>query len=163
MKTIALHGKYGKGKSVIVDDDDYEKLSLYRWVVNYYGYAVRSAHKDIGLNATLLMHRQLLNPQKGELVDHVNGNKLDNRKSNLRLATIAENQRNRGKQRNNRSGHKGVCLLKDDQRVKKWVAQITVDGKRNRIGYYYTAEEASEAYEIASKKHFGKFSYSATL
>lgn len=163
MKTIALHGKYGKGKSVIVDDADYYNLASYRWVVNYYGYAVRSAHKDLGLNCTMLLHRQVMNPTKDQLIDHINGNRLDNRRSNLRIATHSENQRNRGKQNNNTSGFKGVVFLKSDQRRKKWAAQIKANGKQIRIGYYHTAEEASQAYTEASNKHYGEFSHVSTL
>lgn len=163
MKIIALHGKHSKGKSAIVDDADYEDIASYRWVVNYYGYAVRSAHKDAGYGATKLMHRHVMNPTKDQLIDHINGNRLDNRRSNLRIATYSENQRNRGKQNNNTSGFKGVVLLKDHSRRKKWAAQIKANGKQIRIGYYHTPEEASQEYIEASNKHYGEFSHASTL
>ena len=87
-------------------------------------------------------------------IDHINENKDDNRLSNLRLATNRQNARNRGKQKNNKSGFKGVCWMKQS---KRWVAQICVDGTQTYLGLFDTPEEAHAVYCIAAEKHHGEF------
>lgn len=89
-----------------------------------------------------------------EQIDHVNGVKGDNRLSNLREATNAENNRNQGKQSNNTSGFKGVSLKKS---TKKFVAECWVNGKKHFLGSYDTAELAHEAYKAFAKEHHGDF------
>ena len=85
-------------------------------------------------------------------VDHVNGDKTDNRIENLRKATRSENMRNCGMKRNNTSGFKG-CRLRE----KGWQARITLQGKQHHLGFFKTAAEASAAYEEAAKKLHGEF------
>lgn len=87
-------------------------------------------------------------------IDHINGVKDDNRIANLRLATTAENGRNRGKQTNNTSGFKGVSWKKSDRR---WCAQIKYFGRNIYLGLYSTPEEASAAYEAKARELFGSF------
>ena len=87
-------------------------------------------------------------------VDHVNGDKSDNRWSNLREASHQENMCNSRKRADNASGFKGVCFFK---RTRKWIAYINAGGKRLHLGYFPTAELAHEAYKAASRKHHGEF------
>ena len=87
-------------------------------------------------------------------VDHINQNKLDNRKSNLRLCSHSQNGINKYKQSNNSSGFKGVCFNK---RRQKFMAFINKDKKRTYIGYFETAEEAGKAYDKKAKELFGEF------
>ena len=87
-------------------------------------------------------------------VDHRNGNKLDNRKSNLRICSRSENQMNRGKQKNNTSGFKGVSQIKMNQ---KWVAYIKVNYKRIYIGCFLKKVDAARAYNMAALKYHGEF------
>jgi hypothetical protein len=87
-------------------------------------------------------------------VDHIDGNGLNNDPANLRLATVAENGRNRGAQRNNTSGKKGVSF---EKRVGRWRASVQVSGKHVHIGHYDNLDEASAAYEASARKHFGEF------
>ena len=87
-------------------------------------------------------------------VDHINGNPLDNRKSNLRICTNAENQRNKGVYKNNKSGYKGVHWFKRD---KKWQAQIKHNNKSIHIGLYEDKEEAARAYDKKAKELHGNF------
>ena len=89
-------------------------------------------------------------------VDHINGNPLDNRKSNLRICTNAENQRNRGVNKNNTSGYKGVCWAKQN---KKWKARIKHNGKLIHLGYYKDKEEAARAYDKKAKELHGEYAY----
>lgn len=87
-------------------------------------------------------------------VDHINGNKSDNRISNLRPATDTQNRWNSGKRYNNKSGWKGVCWNKDRG---KWQAQISIDKKRTTIGYFDDVKDAAEEFIFASLKHYGEY------
>ena len=93
-------------------------------------------------------------------VDHINGNREDNRICNLRLATRAENLRNSKRHKDNKSGYKGVCR---DSRLKgnQWRATIWVDGKLKHLGYFATPEAAHLAYCDAAERHFGEFARAA--
>lgn len=86
--------------------------------------------------------------------DHINGDRTDNRIANLREATRAENMRNRGANKNNTSGHKGVTWRRD---VRKWHARIVVSRRHIRLGHFDTPEAAAEAYEVAANKYHGEF------
>lgn len=92
-----------------------------------------------------------------EFIDHINSTRLDNRFSNLREATHAENRRNVGKQTNNSSGFKGVCWHNQTQR---WQAQIAVNGRNKYLGLFDTPEAAHAAYRVAAEKLHGEFSRS---
>lgn len=88
------------------------------------------------------------------LIDHVDGDGLNNKPRNLRLATQSENLRNCGAQCNNTSGHKGVSWHRN---TRKWCAQITLNGRRTHLGYFSTAEEAAAAYATAAHQLHGVF------
>jgi hypothetical protein len=100
------------------------------------------------------MHRLILNAPKGADVDHINGNGLDNRRENLRICSRAENLRNRGIQRNNQTGYKGVCWNKSKN---TYTAQIQYEKTTYRLGTYPSAKEAALAYDKAARRYFGKF------
>ena len=88
------------------------------------------------------------------IIDHIDGNPFNNKLSNLRLATVSQNAMNRGPQKNNTSGYKGVFFFKRD---KSWQAQITISGKRKHLGYFDTPELAYSAYLSAEKVLYGDF------
>ncbi len=101
------------------------------------------------------MHRIIMNPPDGKQVDHINGDGLDNRVENLRIATSSENNYNTGKQSNNTSGYKGVSWHKTR---KTWQVLIGVGGRLIRIpGVFNSAEDAARAYDEAAKKYHGVF------
>jgi HNH endonuclease/AP2 domain-containing protein len=102
----------------------------------------------------IYMHREIMQAPDGIDVDHVDGNRLNNRRSNLRLATHQQNTFNKGPHRNNTSGIKGVSWHK---RLKKWQVQLNVNGKRVGLGYFSEKAEAAKAYERAARKHHGVF------
>lgn len=145
MKTIQL----SKGKEALVDDEDYEYLSQWKWYYNR-GYAVR------GANPKILMHRIVNNTPIGLDTDHINRNGLDNRKCNLRNATRQQNVIYRNKQKNNKSGYKGVSWHKHSN---KWIAYVIINKKTKTIGYFKDIMDAVSAFDKKSKELFGEFAY----
>ena len=128
----------------IVDDQDYEELSKYKWR-NDGRYAIRVTLAKEGKRKKIYMHIQLIGRVEGLEVDHINGNKLDNRRENLRHVTTAQNQQNAfGK--GGTSKYKGVCRF---PKARKWVAQITIDGENNYIGIFVKEEDAARAYNLS--------------
>jgi hypothetical protein len=102
------------------------------------------------------MHRLIMNAGPDQQVDHINGDSLDNRKSNLRLCSHAENLFNRGATHKNKSGLKGVHK-KSGNLVRPFVASIAAHGIHIHLGYFETAELAARAYDRAAVEHHGRF------
>lgn len=136
--------------SVLVDDRDIGLLSQHDWAVNG-GYLKR---RPIGKD---LFHRMVMQPPAGMVVDHINGNSLDNRRANLRVCTPAENSRNRRLGKNSRTGVKGVYLDGRKDRRSLYVAEIKFDHRKYWLGRYETREEAASAYRIASEILHGEY------
>lgn len=163
MKLIPLT----QGQFAIVDSDDFDTLSQYKWMArkDRYGfYAAKGLYKGkingkYKVNFTH-MHRFILRVDDPNLiVDHINGNTLDNRKENLRIANKKENSRNLTRiKSNNTSGYRGVMERKDCVGPNKWRARINVDGVKKTIGHYSTAQEAARAFDRAARTYFGEFS-----
>ncbi|MDN4061153.1 HNH endonuclease [Massilia sp. YIM B02769] len=139
------------GEVALVDDDMVEVLSRYRWHADSRGYVVAHTGDQI-----VRMHRIVMKPGVEQVVDHVNGDKLDNRRSNLRSCTHAENMRNRKMHENNQCGAKGV-YMDSRKRRNPYRAQIRVDGVKIGLGSFGTLEDASAAYRAAAKKYHGDF------
>jgi hypothetical protein len=99
-------------------------------------------------------NNQVSNCPDDKIVDHINGNTLDNRKINLRICTAGENNCNQRKRSDNTSGYRGVSYNKEK---KRWVAYISKNGKRYSLGYFFDIEKAHVAYCIASEKYHGEF------
>lgn len=155
MKHIPLHGKRGDGKFALVDDEDFEKVTKHSWSLDLKGY-VRAGVRREGKNISLRIHRVIMNEPRGMQIDHKDGNKLDNRKKNLRVCTNAENCRNRNRYKGstNISGNKGVYWHKQN---KKWVVMIKVNQKIYYLGSFDRKEDAVSVYNNAAKKYFGEF------
>ena len=132
-----------------IDLEDVEKCAQYKWSFSNGGYIVR-------MKPTLLfLHRFILDCNNNEQeVDHINRDKLDNRKSNLRTCTAFENSRNKGMHRNNKSGVKGVFQRKGSN---KWNAFINFNKQRINLGVYDNIEEATRVRKEAELKYFGEF------
>lgn len=146
-----------QGKVAIVDAADYALLSQWKWCARQDGktwYATRNGHDPDGKRITVRMHRQILDAPLGAEVDHRNADGLDNRRANLRLATKAENGRNRSAPSNNTSGYKGVSWNKRHQ---EWYAHITADKKRKHLGHYDSQESAALAHDRAARELYGEF------
>lgn len=133
------------GGVALVDAQDYPFLVEWKWKRHTQGYASRTTYRD-GTFPCLLMHRVIVHAPGSYAVDHINRNKLDNRRVNLRAVPHWLNMLNNPAQRNNTSGLRGVVFMKGSG---KWRALIQVEGCTHRIGYFHTASEASAAYESA--------------
>ena len=105
-------------------------------------------------NKRLYLHRLVIDAKKGEYVDHINGDTLDNRRCNLRICTNSENLRNSKTRIDNTSGYKGVSYKKER---KKYIAYININKKRIFLGYYNSKIDAAKAYNIGAKKYHGEF------
>jgi hypothetical protein len=144
-----------KGFVALVDDEDYEKVSEFNWFAAV-GYAARDFNHIPGKHRRVLMHRFILGLGYGDPreVDHINHNRADNRRSNLRVCLHEDNQRNQKAQVGKSSGFKGVYFRKDTY---KWSAYIDFNWKRLWLGCFLTEEEAAKAYDRAALQHFGEF------
>ena len=148
-----------QGKVAIVDDVDYASLNRHKWCAHktpYTYYAERGVCMPHSKLRIIHMHRIILNASDGMQVDHINGDGLDNRRSNLRLCTPSENNRNKNLSRHNKTGFKGVSVLRRKLQ-KPYRVQIRINKKRIQIGYYHTAEEAARAYDLAASTYHGEF------
>ena len=146
-----------QGKFALVDDDDAEMCSHFGWFINKTrkikyatAYIPQSGHNG----KYVLLHR-LISRFRSEYVDHINGNGLDCRKKNMRLATKSQNQRNRRLNENNKTGFKGVSMRLN--RKNPFLARIMVDRKPIHLGHFKTSYEAALAYNTASLKYHGEF------
>ena len=131
----------------LVDAQDLPLVSGRRWTVKGDGYIVRTE-----AGATVRLHRLIL--PHIPIIDHANGDKLDNRRANLRVASITENNRNRPRQRNNTSGFKGVHW---DSLRGKWTARIKHDGRSIRVGRFDDIRDAARAYDEAAIRYHGDY------
>lgn len=150
--------KLTKGKVTIVDDEDFEKLNLHKWRCDPKGYARRNGIRPRGshIQPTIAMAREIMAAQPGEVVDHINNNPLDNRKSNLRVLKdkIGNFWNRRVPKRGGATQSKyiGVQVIKG-----RFSASIQSSLRKQRLGTYATAEEAARAYDKAAKEIYGEF------
>lgn len=154
MKTIAL----SNGGKVLVDDEDYEWLSRWKWMRGTTGYAVRTTYlPPLGgktRRRIVKMHREIMAAPARRIVDHINRNPFDNRRCNLRYATPTQNNGNRKLEKTNTSGFRGVYWHKV---AKKWMASIGENGKSVYLGLHPTREDAARARDQYARKVFGEF------
>jgi hypothetical protein len=144
--------KLTQGKVTVVDDEDYEWLNQWKW-----HYAGGSALRNIVKNKkwkSIWMHRLIMNTPDDLYVDHINHNRLDNRKKNLRICTTGQNNRNSLKRKNNKSGYKGVYWKKQS---KKWCAEIGINNERMYLGLFVDIKDAVNAYNRKAKELHGEF------
>lgn len=156
---LSKQGKHA-GKYVAIVDDCDADLVVFSWSIgSKSSFYVRTHSKDVG-RPYIFIHRIILarilgrELQKDELVDHANGNTLDNRRENLRLATHKQNMSNRKMHRNNVSGYKGIYW---EASRGKYRATIRFSGKNVFIGRYNTPQEAHAAYCEKAKELYGEF------
>lgn len=150
MKKIALT----RGQFALVDNEDFEYLNQFKWqaipltrggFTTYY-----ASRKEYSSGPTIYMHKVILGTDS--IVDHKDGNPLNNRRSNLRKATISQNNANR--KATGSSQYLGVSISNDK---KKWVANICCDHKKHYLGRYSSEKDAAKAYNEAAKRFHGEF------
>ena len=151
--------KLTRGKYVLVDDEDFEHLNQWKWCAQYDGnfYAARSKGIGNGKQKFIRMHRYIMNAPKGKVVDHINHNTLDNRKKNLRIASIGQNLRNQQKIKKKASSkYKGVSW---DKKSRKWSVRIVYKNKQIYLGAFHSEIEAAKAYNRGAKKYHKEFAF----
>lgn len=146
-------GLDSNGKVFIVDKDKHELIKKYTWLVDDKGYAKTTLHTP-PKNETLSLHGLIMGESEGFVIDHINRNPSDNRKSNLRFITHSENCMNGFEPKNNSSGVRGVSIRKD---TNMWQANITVDYERIYLGQFEYKEGAIKARIEAEKKYFQNY------
>lgn len=129
-------------------------MSTFNWQI-IGGYLGRSVYIGDGKRKTIYLHRELMGAKDNQVVDHINGDKFDNRKSNLRLCTRLQNSYNRKPTK--KSGTKGIHYERNRTGHKKWKAYISCNGVKRSLGYYPNKIEAIEAYNEAALRLHGEF------
>ena len=152
----------GDGKYAHVDDQDFHKLLGYDWIAKpskgkngttYTEYAIFREYV-LGKRISVRMHRLILDAPDGVHVDHIDGNGLNNMRSNLRICTAKDNQGNRRKFSITSSQYKGVCWNK---KTSKWRAQLSSSRQRIFVGEFDSELDAAHAYDSAALQYFGEF------
>lgn len=138
-----------QGKVAIVDDDDFDWLNQFKWFAKKecgIWYACRNGSRKIEPRPYYRMHRYILSAKDEDVIDHINGNGLDNRKCNIRIVTPRENSQNRHHSRT--SKYPGVCW---HYIANRWLAQIRIKDKMKFLGYFENELDAAKAYKNACK------------
>lgn len=156
MKTIKVMIRSSdKYVNCFIDNEDYSSFKKFRWFLHKDGYAYRYEYdRRISNNSCILMHRQIMSANKfpGFEIDHINGNRIDNRKSNLRVVKRSHNNQNSKIRRDNKSGFRGVWF---DEKTKKWCSSIKLEDKRIWLGRHETPYQAAIAYNQMASKLYG--------
>lgn len=130
---------------VLVDDCDSKMFSKYRWRINKHGYVLRDSYSG-GKKKTVYLHREILDLTDRTMEgDHINHNRLDNRRTNLRAVTHKGNMQNRPSVKGSKSQYRGVCW---DKSRHKWFATVKANGKRYCFGYFASEEAAADAARV---------------
>lgn len=144
-EVILYNKNYEEIARAIIDLNDVNSVKQYKWCLHH-GYVLN--------NKVGRLHRFLMDPPGDMVVDHINHNKLDNRRENLRICTHQENDWNKPLKSTNSSGIIGVCW---DKSRNKWLAQICINGKIIYLGHFTTKEEAAEVRKQAEIEYFGEY------
>lgn len=161
--------KLTKGKVALVDDSDYEWLNKSKWYANE-GNSTYYARRYCGVGTSIKMHQQIMTPPKGMLVDHRDGDGLNNQRSNLRICTISQNNTNRKPSKNGTSKYLGVsrnivnnrgfskannCYVSSEYIY--WKAQIIDNKKVKVLGNFKTELEAAIIYNLTARRYHGEY------
>jgi len=148
--------KLTQGKFSIVDEEDFEELNKIKWHACYDRGTKSYYVKSLINNKIIHMPRKIMKTNQGLVVDHINHDTLDNRKSNLRNCTRSQNSMNQRKPRNNTSGTTGVYWKKS---IARWVSLIAINQNQIYLGVFKDKNDAIKARKKAEIKYFGEFLY----
>uniref|UniRef100_A0A6H1Z9I4 Putative homing endonuclease n=1 Tax=viral metagenome TaxID=1070528 RepID=A0A6H1Z9I4_9ZZZZ len=149
MKKIQLNQE----KFALVDDEDFEYLNRFKWRLHWQGYAIRTtlaSETKRNERRDIRMHREIMNCPPGLEIDHIDHDKLNNMRSNMRICTHQQNMCNQKKF----GEYKGVSWHKGN---KMWQANITMNGKQKNLGYSHDPVILARKYDAAAKGYFGEF------
>lgn len=143
-----------KGQRATVDDEDWPYLSQFRWWFDGMYAQGRVNGKQVR------MHRLLLNPPKGSMVDHANGDRMDNTRANIRVCSHGENEWNKAKKHRHRNdGHSKYKGVTRDVRRGMWVSRTTFNGRSVHIGSFVSEIDAARAFDDWAREHHGQFAH----
>jgi len=148
IKDDYIIGETNAGDLFTIDKEDYEKIKQYIWLKDAHGYFISVTNK----NKKLALHRLIIGDRKNYIIDHIDGNKSNNRKNNLRYVTKQQNSWNRTNQSNSATKIKGVTLNEG-----KYRARITYNGNLINLGRYDNVEDAILARKLAENELFGQY------
>jgi hypothetical protein len=154
MKKIDISTKKYPNTFTLVDDEDYISLSKFRWFAYKPSNGVYAARITDDKKGIIALHQQLANTPKGSETDHINHNRLDNRRGNLRVCSASQNQWNASPRSGGTSKYKGVSWNK---RAKKWVTQICFNRRQIWIGSFDVESDAAKAYDKSARKYHKEF------
>ena len=143
-----------KHGAAIVDEQDFDRINQYKWRSSFVGKAKTPYATSSHFGRTVYMHRLVMNAPKETVIDHIDGNGLNNSRDNLRFVTYSQNNMNQPIRCDNTSGHKGINWCKDRE---KYQVYINIDRKRKSLGRYKTLEEAIYVRDQAVKSHYGEY------
>lgn len=139
---------------ILVSKEDVDKVKGITWYLDSYGYAISNKNIGPGRNIKRSLHRLIINAKEGQIVDHIDRDKLNNTTENLRFATPSENTINTGLTSRNTTGYKGVSIGQG-----RYVASIVVNGESKFLGSYSNPEDAAKAYNIKAVEYFGEYAW----
>lgn len=154
------------GRQVFIDDEDLPLIAQYRWKVYqdsrderklHHQYATTYVRNSDGTFTGLLMHRLIMHAGPQQMIDHKDGNGLNNQKSNIRFCTHSQNMRNMRNRIHTKSGFKGVAYQPKGRRP--WIARIWYRKKKMYLGAYSTPQEAARKYNEYALKYFGEYAH----
>ncbi len=141
------------GREVTISASDLDTFNSRKWHLSSNGYVVWRGMFE-GKKRTIRLHREVMGVTEGQFVDHIDGNKLNNSRRNLRVCTYSQNRCNVGMRSNNTTGYKGVSLIRS---TGKYRAQIRGAWGSKNLGHFNTAEEAARVYDRAALERQGEF------
>jgi len=141
-----------RGRYARVDDDTYVFLKQWRWMCSAHGYAIRAYKDDRDRWRFIQMHRIIMDAQPGQLVDHIDGDRLNNVRANLRIVTPSQNAWNSARRCDNSTGYKGVTAHPNG-----YLARIRYEGQRIHLGYFERVIDAALLYDLAADYLFGDY------
>lgn len=159
--TVILHGSVAAGRVALVDDEDYELVSRHRWHAaerhrpsgRTEGPYASTGVQTQGRQTKIFMHKMITGYA---LTDHIDHNGLNNQRSNLRPATVAQNVHHNSPHSGSSSRYKGVCW---HRQISRWQAAIRIDGRNVHLGVFDSEVAAARVYDAAAQDVFGEYAY----